>query len=192
MTSTSGTRPPSFHYRYSDSWATWVLDHGLPALPEALGKDDEVPIAYWAGPASGSVLFRSWWSNPEDEVTEGVAKVADNHYSYVRTGEEWEPTGGGGGSAGPEDDPLRLRVYPERLASVGGEWHEGPVRGLTGLVGSAARTIEVEDRHGRTRRQVEAPLGCVVVCFEALDEVTIRILDQDDQPLLDTSRSPAT
>jgi len=39
--------PPSFHYEYADDWGAWVLDHGLPTLPEALGDDDEVPIAYW-------------------------------------------------------------------------------------------------------------------------------------------------
>lgn len=186
-----GGQPPSFHYENTGDWAMWVLDHGLPMLPEELGEDDEVPIAYWAGPAFGSVLFRSWWSSAEGEVREGEADVNDEHYSYVRTEEGWEPTGASGGTAGPEDNPLRPRPRVERLASFGGEWQEGPVRGLTGVVGSAARFIELIDSHGRTRRPVEAPLGWVVVCFDASEEVTIRVLDADDQPLHETIRSPA-
>jgi hypothetical protein len=49
------------------------------------------------------------------------------------------------------------------------------------VVSSAARTIEVEDRYGRTRRQVDAPLRWAVVCFAVLDQVTILILDRDGQ-----------
>ncbi len=160
-------------------------------LPEELGEDDEVPIAYWAGPAFGSVLFRSWWSDAETEARDGEGDVNDDHYSYIRTAEGWEPTGASGGTAGPEENPIQPRAYRERLAAFGGEWQEGPVRGLTGVVGSAARIIELIDRHGRTRRQVEAPLGWIVVCFDSSDEVTIRVLDENDQPLLETTRSPA-
>lgn len=62
----------------------------------------------------------------------------------------------------------------------------------TGSFGGAVRTIDVVDRHGTTRRPVVAPLGWVVVCFDSADEVTIRILDADDQPLVETARSAHT
>jgi len=40
-----------------DGWE-WALEHGLPALPVALGEDDEVAISFWAGPSVGAVLTR--------------------------------------------------------------------------------------------------------------------------------------
>jgi hypothetical protein len=182
-------RPPSFHHEYSDGWATWVLDNGLPDLPQALGEDDEVPIAYWAGPKFGAVLFRSWWSGGEEGSIDEERDVNDEHYAYVRTASGWEAIGGSGGSAGPERDPLRPRAHPDRLAYLGGEWLNGPVRGVTGSVGAAAQTIELVDQHGRTARRIEAPLGLVIVCFDALDEVMIRVLDAAGQHLLATSRA---
>ncbi len=58
-----------------------------------LGEDDEVPIAFWAGPSVGAVLFRSWSWNSEDEfVTDTERDVDDDHYSYVRTDSGLSPT----------------------------------------------------------------------------------------------------
>jgi hypothetical protein len=185
-----GDHPPSFHYEYSDDWARWVLDHGLPALPDVLCDDDEVPIAYWAGPAFGAALFRSWSSPRGEETGHTQPDVNNDHHAYIRTEARWEATGGTGGSAGPNDNPMRPGDYPERLAHFIGEWQDGPVRGVTGVVGAAARTIELIDGHGRTCRPVQAPLGWVIVCFDALDEVTIRVLDSDDEALLGAARTP--
>jgi hypothetical protein len=182
-------QPPSFHYRHCDIWARWVLERGLPALPTTLGADDEVPVTYWAGPAVGTVLFRSWWSRGDDDA--GVeGGVNNDHYSYVRTDAEWRSTGGGGVTAGPEEDPMQARHYPDRFAAFFGDWQDGCVRGASGAVGRSAQTIELADRHGVTRRRVDAPLGLVVVCFDADDEVAIRVLDQEDRALLEVTRTP--
>jgi hypothetical protein len=169
----------------------WVLDHGLPVLPDVLGDDDEVPIACWAVPALGAVLFRSWWSGSGEDGPSPHVNVSDDHYSFVRSeGVSWEPTGGGGGTAGPEADPMRASPRPDRLAFIGGDRLEGGVRGVTGSVGAAARSIELIDRQGRTSRSVGAPLGSFIVCFDPLDEVTIRVLDDEGQALLETRRIP--
>ena len=188
-------QPPSFHYEYSDDWATWVLDHGLPELPRTLGDEDEVPIAYWAGPVVGAVLFCSWRADcEEDTPTEAPREIDNVHYSYVRTGTGWEPTGASGGTGGPEDKPMQPPVLPHRLAYFGGGFQEsgppGSVRGRTGMVGGSARTIELVDRHGTTRRPVEAPLGWVIVCFDPEDEVTIRVLDDQGETLAETRSTP--
>lgn len=190
MASRHDVKPPSFHYQYCDDWGVWVLDHGLPALPGSLGEDDEVPVAYWAGPTFGAVLFRSWWSHPDEDEPNPQSAVNDDHHSYVRSAAGWEATGGGGGTAGSEDDPMRRALVPDRFAGFFGEWQDGPVRGVTGIVGSAARIIELGDRHGVTRDLVEAPLGLAVICFDAAEEVTIRVLDFDDRPLLEAVRTP--
>ena len=185
-----GTRPESFHYQNCDYWGTWVLGHGLPALPDLLGEDDEVPVASWAGPIYGAVLFRSWWSASEEHSTDVEPAVADNEYCYVRTESGWQPLGTGSGSAGASGDPMRGRTYPERFAYFDSEWQGGPVRGLTGAVGAAARTIEVLTTSGPTRRSIDGPLGLVIVCFDALEQATIQVLDADDQPLLETNVTP--
>jgi hypothetical protein len=189
VSSAEPTKPPSFHYDYFDDWALWVLDHGLPDLPDVLGEDDEVPIAYWAGPVFGTVLFRSWWTRGEEiPPFEGEDKeVNTDHYSYIRTHTGWEASGTGGGTAGPEADPMVPRPGLDHLTYFWSGWQEGPVGGVTGHVGVSARTIEVADSHGTNRKPVEAPLGVVVVCFDARDEVTIRVLDADDQLLAEAA-----
>ena len=191
----TGGPPPSFHYDYSDDWAMWVLDHGLPAMPEALGDDDEVPIAYWRGDRFATVLFRSWASISEDEQ-EPVDRpdVYDDHYSLVLTETGWEPITAGGGAGGPLRDPMVRPVLPADTASFGGDWlqgdDKGSVRGLTGTVGERARYIAVQDRYGMTRHPVEAPLAAIIVCWDATRDVTITILDAEDEVLGQTQRHP--
>ena len=164
--------PPSFHYDYSDDWAMWVLDHGLPAMPEALGDDDEVPIAYWRGDRFATVLFRSWASISED-VQEPAerARVDDDHYSWVLTETGWVPITAGGGAGGPVRDPMVRPDLPADTASFGDDWlqgdDKGSVRGVTGTVGEKARYIAATDRHGMTRRPVEALLAAIIVCWGA-------------------------
>lgn len=195
MNAGSSGPPPSFHYEYSDDWAMWVLDHGLPATPGVLGDDDEIPIAYWKGDRLATVLFRSWASQDDDDlglVEEG--DVDDDHYSWVLTDGSWVPIGAGGGAGGPMRNPLARPDLAADAAYFGGDWLQGDakgsVRGVTGAVGEGARYIELEDRHGVTRRTVEAPLGAIIVCWDAEDDVTIRVLDADEKVLGQTRRHP--
>ncbi len=89
----------------------WVLDHGLPAMPEALGDDDEVPTAYWRGERFATVLFRSWAAigEGEQEPAEGP-DVDDDHYSWVLTETGWVPIKAGGGAGGPLRLAAMVRV----------------------------------------------------------------------------------
>ena len=136
MVSANTDPPSSFHYEFSDEWAIWVLDHGLPELPVKLGDDDDVPIAYWAGPRCGSVLFRSWYEDCEpSEEPAAEREVNTEHYSYWRTSDGWEATGGGGGTGGPLADPLARIDLPDDFARLGGGFVESGVAGRTGLVG---------------------------------------------------------
>jgi hypothetical protein len=190
--------PPSFHNEYADAWGPWVLDHGLPALPAALGEDDEVPIALWAGERFGAVLFRSWdsWVDDDDLGFAGdIREVNDDHYCWYRSEGGWHPMGSGGGSGGPSAEPMTSRQVAPDLAAFGGEWQDGDrvstVRGLTGHVGERARYIELVDRHAVTRRPVEAPLGQVLVCWDADDDVIVRILDFDERVLAEERRQPS-
>lgn len=195
MTVDSGNddRPASFHHDYAEDWGAWVLEHGLPPLPSFLGEADEVPVAYWAGTTLGAVLFLSWASNDEEEEEPpGAREVNYDHCSFARADHGWHPTGGWGGTAGPREDPMQPPRHPERYVRFFGEWQDGHARGLTGGVGAAARTIELQDQEGRTRRPVDAPMGLVIVCFDLHQEVTIRILDGDGQPLLEMVREASS
>jgi hypothetical protein len=195
VTAESGGPPPSFHYEYSDDWAMWVLDHGLPAMPHVLGDDDQIPIAYWKGHRLGTVLFRSWASQVDDDL--GFVEerdVDDDNYSWVLIEGNWVPIGAGGGAGGPMPNPLARPALAADAAYFGGDWAQGDskgsVRGVTGAVGEGARCIELEDRDGITRRPVEAPLGAIIVCWDADDEVTVRVLDAEDKVLSETRIHP--
>ena len=177
--------PPSFHYEYSDDWGVWVLDHGLPALPDELGEDDEVPIAYWVGPLFGAVLFRSLGEPCDDDEPgefSGV-EVNDMVYGWVRVDGQWEEILARAGGGGPMTDPMARDPYPESTGSLGGGWRlgseHGDVAGLDGAVGRRARFLEVEDSNGLTRQPVDVPLGAVVVYFDPHEDVMIRIVAGD-------------
>jgi hypothetical protein len=187
--------PSSFHFDNSDEWGAWVLDHGLPGLPAVLGEDDEVPIAYWAGRRFGVVLFRSWWSGGDDEdQDEGVEMERDvntDHYCYERSDRGWESTGGGGGVAGLQADPLGPLDLPSDFAAIGGSFQDDGIAGVTGLVGRFAAVLELtSDRDRVIRRAVEAPLNQFVVCFDRVEIVTVRILNSNGRPLLERTLVP--
>lgn len=61
----------------ADDWGPWVLDHGLPKLPDELGEDETVPVAYWSGPFIGAVMFRSWWPSAGDDDDDGGDECPD-------------------------------------------------------------------------------------------------------------------
>lgn len=175
MASGQGITPPSFNAEYSDDWARWVLDHGLPVLPDALGEDDEVPIAHWAGPRFGAVVFRRWW--PEEDRDGPL--VDDNVVLLEWVASEWRPLNADGGTAGSLPDPMTRPPMSIGEVQITGQTGSDGVRAVDGLVGEGVRYIELDDGGGLTRKDVEAPLGVFVVCFAASHQVNVRFLDQE-------------
>jgi hypothetical protein len=162
-----------------------VIENGLPELPDVLGEDDEVPIAYWVGPRFAAVLFRSLGEplgEDEQRESDGV-EVMDEVYCWARIDGTWVELLASAGGGRPMADPMARDPYPEWTAGLGGGWRlgdeHGDVAGREGGVGRRAKFLEVEDSSGRTRRSIDAPLGAVVVCFDPHEDVTIRILAQD-------------
>jgi hypothetical protein len=181
-------KPPEFfRWEDADNRGSWVLDHGLAPLPTALGDGDAVPVAYWVGPHVGVVLFRSLY---QAEHGDSGRDVDDSHRLYRRSVAGWEPVGGDGGSSGPFLEPLSRLNIPARHAAIRNEFRFGDQAGLTGIVGTAATTIELADGASVTRRAVDAPVSVFVVCFRFDDHVTLRILGSDARLLLDHTLGP--
>ena len=93
-------------------------DHGLPALPDVLCDDDEVPIAYWAGPAFGAARFGSWSSPRGEETGHTQPDVNNDHHAYIRTEAGWGGDGWDwrvGGTQRQPDEAWRLSGAPRPL-----------------------------------------------------------------------------
>jgi hypothetical protein len=179
--------PESFGWEDADDWGSWVLDHGLAPLPAELGDREAVPVALWVGPHLGVVLFRSLCQREDGD---SGRDVDDSHRLYRRSLAGWEPVGDDGGTSGPLLEPLSRLDVPVRHAAIRSEFRFGDLAGLTGIVGTAATTIELADGDGVTRRALEAPVSVFVVCFRFADDVTLWILDSDDRVLLNHSVRP--
>lgn len=186
MTSGQDIAPPSFDADYSDEWATWVLRHGLPDLPDTLGEDDEVPIACWAGPRFGAVIFRRRW----DDDGNG-ALIDDNVVLLELVGSEWTPLSGDGGAAGPLPDPMARPPRPLGEVQITGETGSDGARAVDGVVGEGVRFVELDDGNGPIRKSLEAPLGVFVVCFPASDQMIVRFLDREGACIREHRFEPA-
>ena len=139
------------------------------------------------GPHLGVVLFRSLCQREDGD---SGRDADDSHRLYRRSLAGWEPGVDDGGTSGPLLKPLSRLDVPVRHASIRSEFRFGDLAGLTGIVGTAATTIELADGDGVTRRALEAPVSVFVVCFRFADDVTLRILDSDDRVLLNHSVRP--
>lgn len=113
----SGVQPPSFEWEWMSDWSEWVLDHGLPPLPETLADGEVVPIPRWAGARFGAVLHVSRYWDEED----GEDRLDSEIEVFRRTETGWESSDGGGGG-GWFDPPFeRPGLAPRGV--IGGHEH---------------------------------------------------------------------
>lgn len=130
-------QPGSFDEELMGDWSLWVLDHGVPELPNTVSVGELVPVAYWVGPAFGAVLHVQWrWGDPEDEDY-----LISEVEVFLRTPSGWQCSMGGGGGAWfdlplqrPHLDPRGAGVVHEtvRATKVGtavpcSGWLESPL-----------------------------------------------------------------
>ncbi len=149
--------PRSFDEDAASEWAEWVLDHGLPELPETVRVGDSVPIAYWAGPKYGAVVTVEWsWS--DDHTDDYPAFEVE---TFRRTGDGWEPSG----------------------MTSGADWFDPP---LLVRPDAHARFVEVTgvSKHtslGWSCGAVDGTAGA----DDAFADAVVRVLDRNGQPLLE-------
>jgi hypothetical protein len=147
--------------------AVWVLDHGLPVLPEVPGEDDDVSVGDWVGRPWAP--YCSVGGPPFDErgcfAADPEQDVDDDHPSYVRTDSGWEGLGGGSGIGGQRQNPLglsagagcELEIDDNLLAGSSdpelqriGDWVEARTESEDQVFVTAVTGTAVKDAHVRT------------------------------------------
>ena len=176
--------PESFDEQWMTDWSIWVLDHGLPEMPDTVEIGWSVPVARWVGDSVGAVLHVQWqWTedHAEEQPDRSLSLVqrqpADFLISEVEilagmSGKWQNPTGSGG--TGWIDPPL---ARPERV----GDRHIG-VFGLHGdAVGDPAvrwatiygvtappiTYLRVSVDSADIRYPIESPTGAWIVGYRA-------------------------
>ena len=178
-------QPRSFDDQLITEWSLWVLDHGLPSLPERIEFGQSIPVACWAGPLVGAVLhIQATAADPDFDEPERFDTEIE---CFRRVDGQWNVANATGGTDLPPGATLaRIEAAPGYVG-FGGEMTatgDGPAcTAVDGVVGIDARWIEVTDRGEVIRRPIEAPLGIVVVGVADHRPVTIRVLDHDNQEL---------
>jgi hypothetical protein len=173
-------RPPSFAEDRLGDWGLWVLEHGLPDLPEAVRVGESVPVARWVGPSRAAVVHVGWSRTADDDDDE----LGDDVEMFYRDGPGWASFSGMGGG-GWFDPPLVRPRMGARQAHIAERSGASEVTGMScetcvGFAGLEATTIELADREGITRMLLESPLGVFVVATEGGVPAVVRVLDADD------------
>lgn len=171
--------PESFDEDIMEQWGRWVLDHGLPKLPDRVDVGESVPVARWVGPRFAAVMHIQWmWT--EDHADDYLSTETQ---VFVRAEDDWIAAGGSGGSDWWDPPFVRPSAVGPRAVRLGnvffadeGDWS---CCAVDGLVGSDARAVEVEDADGCTRNPVESPFGAVVICSDGRRRARYRVLDAE-------------
>lgn len=180
-------RPVDFSNANSDTWARWVLEHGLPDLPETIDMDESVPVAYWRGDTIAAVLFVRRWLDgrpddllPDEKWDEEELTDMDAGLFKLVNG-EWTPFGGGGGNWHCEAALTAPVLGPDEF-SLSGMYGAGDEKSqwlaIYGYLGENIAYLEVEQDGAIRRRPADAPLRAAVVALESRP-FTVRGLAKD-------------
>jgi hypothetical protein len=143
-----------------------------------VGEREIVPIAYWRGELWAAVL--ELWYRPADPEPgfEPVGLDTTEQAYHWRDG-RWEAAGGSGG--GSWSDDLCLDAPPLEAGEVwgGGYGHYGGpewVAGVaSGVAGSDACRVEVEQDGRVESRPIDSPLRAWVVAFDGRRPAIVRV-----------------
>ena len=160
---------------------------GCPTLPDAIGVDESVPVAFWREDTIAAVLFvRRWFdARPDDLLSDEDWDEQDRTdldadlFRLVHG--EWTPVGSGGANwhcdtalTGPVLDPKEFSLS----GMYGAGDDDGQVLAIYGYLGEHIAYLEVEQDETTRRRLVEAPLRAAVVALESRP-FTVRGLAED-------------
>jgi hypothetical protein len=114
-------RPDSFAEDVMTDWSLWVLDNGLPKLPDRVEVGESVPVARWVGARFAAVLHVQWrWGDSEeDDVLISETEV------FARREGGWEISSGSGGTNWFDPPFVRPQLIGPRDAYAGGEHCSG-------------------------------------------------------------------
>lgn len=170
-------------------WSLWVLEHGLPLLPDQVAERSSVPVTWWRGTNSAAVLHLRRW--PDDGEDASYTEVDIQVFASVDG--RWQLTASGGAGGWPEALVRPVEVRPEH-ADLGGvvQGTSGGVEvvALWGEAGRFAASLEVEQEGVVTTRPVEGELGWVVVSAVVQGPVIARVRDGDGRVLTEAAVGP--
>jgi hypothetical protein len=183
-------RPSSFAEELIDDWSEWVLDSGLPDLPDRVEIGQAIPIAYWAGPVVGAVLHRQWsWSDEHDDD-----QISDDIQHFWRMSAGWLKADAEGGSSGGIDGRLTRVELPTGLAVIGGGFQASEAGrfswSLEGYAAADVSTVEVHDSLGVTRRPIDSPLGYFIAATGDRAGASIVLRDATGSEVLRSAFGP--
>jgi hypothetical protein len=151
-----------------DEMGLWVVEYGIPPLPDRLDLGMIVPIASWVDDELAAVMSLSWGEGISDDETT-IPAAEFNLQSFTRREASWEPEcgSGGGGWWDPALDRPPLNGTQHALGHEHCTWSDWSACVTGGAVGPGITHIELE-RQGQTlRRSVDSPLGAVVAVTPA-------------------------
>jgi hypothetical protein len=176
--------PLTFDEDFMADWSLWVVEHGLPDLPEEVRKGESVPVARWAGPRYAAVLHVQWMWGHDDPSEDYLASGID---CLVRAGDRWESTDGGGGTGWPSARLVRPGdIAPRQVRRLGLHGESGVAYACSvayGVAGTDAAYVELVTGPGTQRWDLESPTGAWVVGWESTLPAEVRILDDSSQLL---------
>jgi len=175
------TNPQPGNREWGDEQRAWVLTHGLTALPPDLDVGSSVAVARWMGPRLAAIL------KVERTLTFDIALVAE---TFERVEGHWQFGSWCGGEKWFEPPFARPTSVANRDMRVLGMWgstltrlpydSDAWLRCIYGVAGSAARYLEVTDRHGTVTAELESSIGAFVVVADLIGQDTepaMRVLD---------------
>ena len=161
-------------------WSLWVLGHGLPPLPQVLGRDESVPIARWVGSRLAAVEHIQWWQSGEPGEPDELQNEIE---LFVRRADGWEVSSGSGGSNWYDPPFERPSGLSDADVWFGGEVGTGGdgwyACGIDGIAGKDAATVEVESGGTLTSMPIESHIGAFVVALDAARAALIRVRRAD-------------
>jgi hypothetical protein len=176
--------PPTFDEYFMNDWSLWVVEHGLPVLPDEVRKGESIPIARWAGPRYAAVLHIQWMWGNDDSSEDYLAGEID---CLVAVGDGWESTDGGGGTGWPWARLARPRdIAPRQVHRLGVHLASGVDYRCSvayGVAGVDAAYVELRTSRGTQRSGFDSRIGAWVAAWEAGLAAEVRVFDAQSQLL---------
>jgi hypothetical protein len=188
--------PATFDEDHMDEWSLWVLENGLPELPVSVKKGESVPVARWAGHTVGAVLHVQWMCDHDDSDAHHRAPEEDDFLAsevtcFYRVDGVWQEgnaRGGSGWYSALLERSHHIGAAETREFGLHGEG--GRCLALYGIMGTAARFIEVETGGRVEQAPLESPIGAWIAAWEPALAATVRILGDGDALLYSRSYAP--
>jgi hypothetical protein len=179
--------PRSFHQ--DEEWGPWVLEHGVPSLPAAVGVDEAVPVARWISGRWAAIVYLRYCEpdpdpdpdpEPDPEFDPDEASLETDAQSYRRVDGAWEMTESSGGTSWWGGLELVRPAFVGAREAFGmglaSSWEGGRSYSVVeGIAGSDATSVEIEQGGRVERCELDSSMGVWVAAFDGHLAATVRV-----------------